>query len=64
MPNLPKKSIDEILREGTAIDAALRRAFEKAMRQHKQAGQPVVVWKDGRVTWIPPEEIPVFPETD
>jgi hypothetical protein len=64
MPDLPKKSIDEIFREGTAIDAALRRAFEKAMRQHKQAGQPVVVWKDGRVTWIAPEEIPVFPERD
>jgi hypothetical protein len=64
MADLPRKSIDEILRDGTAIDAALQKAFENAMRRHKQAGHPLVVWKDGQIAWIPPEEIPALPEED
>jgi len=38
---------------------ALREAVREALLRHKQAGNPVVVWRDGRVVWIPPEDIPV-----
>lgn len=37
---------------------ALREAVREALLRHKQAGNPVAVWRDGRVVWIPPEDIP------
>lgn len=27
--------------------------------RHKLLGQPVVVWRDGKVVWLQPDEIPV-----
>ncbi len=30
----------------------------EALQKHKWAGQPVVVWRDGREIWIPAPEIP------
>lgn len=38
------------------VDAA-GRAVEEAIRGHKRAGNPIAVWKDGRVVLVPPEEI-------
>ena len=54
-----KKSIDEIFEEGIPIDEALKQAVKKALLIHKQAGNPVVVWQDGKMVWLKPEEIPV-----
>ena len=32
---------------------------------HKRAGNPLAVWREGRVEWIKPEDIPEdFPERD
>jgi hypothetical protein len=53
------KSITEIFEEGTAIDEALARAVRQALRFHKKLGNPIAVWEDGRVVWIPPEQIQV-----
>jgi hypothetical protein len=33
------------------------RAIEEAVRDHKRAGNPIAVWRDGRVVLVPPEEI-------
>ena len=44
------------------IARALRLAVREALRNHKLAGNPVAVWRNGRVEWIPPEEIPDPPE--
>lgn len=38
---------------------ALREAVLDALASHKLAGNPVAIWRDGRVEWIPPEDIPV-----
>ena len=46
-----------VLREGTAVDEALRQAWRDAVVLHKKLGQPMVVWKDGQVVWIPAEEL-------
>lgn len=43
------------------IQEALRQAVREALRDHKRAGRSVAVWRDGRVAWIPPEEIPDWP---
>ena len=43
---------------------ALQRAVRRALRQHKLAGNPVAIWRDGQVVWIPPEDIPVSDQDD
>jgi hypothetical protein len=54
-----KKTINDIFAEGTLIDSALKMAGEKALLQHKKLGNPVALWHEGKVVWIPPEEIPL-----
>jgi hypothetical protein len=58
MIDQPRKTVRELFREGTAIDAALRRAVQDALRRHKRLGNSVVVWRDGKVVRLRPEEIP------
>jgi hypothetical protein len=52
-----EKTIEELFDEGTPIDEALRRAVREALLRHKKLGNPIAVWEDSRVVWIPPEEI-------
>jgi hypothetical protein len=42
---------------------AMRLAVRRALIQHKRDGDPVVVWEDGRVRWIPADEI-VIPDIE
>ena len=37
----------------------LKKAVQEALVRHKQAGNPIVVWRDGKIVWIKPEEIAV-----
>ncbi len=57
-----KLTIDEIFADGTLIDQALKKAGQQAILRHKQAGNPIATWRDGKVVWIPPEEIVVDEE--
>jgi hypothetical protein len=41
------------------IQAAVSEGVRKALLDHKRAGNPVAVWRDGQVVWIAPEDIPV-----
>ena len=36
---------------------AIDRAVRAALARHKALGQSVVVWRDGRIVWLTPEEI-------
>lgn len=45
--------------DGREIDTALAKAVRAALLEHKRAGNPIAVWQDGRVVWIPPQEIDV-----
>ena len=54
--------IEHAFAEGTPIDRALEAAVQEALRQHKQAGNPVVEWRDGAMRWIQPEDIEVSDE--
>ena len=51
-----RRDIAKIFREGTLIDKALERAAHEAMLAHKRAGVPLVVWKDGKVAHVDPDE--------
>ena len=56
----PKRtSIMQVFRDGVLIDEARRRAARKARDLHKRLGHPLIVWQNGRVVAIPPEEIVV-----
>ena len=37
---------------------ALRAAVQEALQCHKRDGHPVAVWRNARVEWIQPEDIP------
>lgn len=40
------------------VDSAIRRAARNALAEHKRSGNPIAVWKDGKVVEVPAEEIP------
>lgn len=44
------------------IEKVLQRAVNHALLIHKRLGNPIAVWKDGKVVIIPPEEIEILPE--
>lgn len=54
----PIERVEDIPR----ILAAMRQAVREAMLRHKRDGLPVAVWRNGRVEWIQPEDIPLEPE--
>lgn len=58
----PRPDLIQVFREGTEIDLAMQRAGREAIRRHKRGGVPLVVWQDGRVVHIPPEELPDLPD--
>ena len=40
------------------IERALRAAVRDALQRHKRDGDPVAVWREGRVVWLTPDQIP------
>jgi hypothetical protein len=49
----------ERLRDVTLIEQALAQAVREALHRHKQAGNPVAVWRNGRTVWIGPDDIQI-----
>ena len=43
------------------IQNALAAAVRDALLRHKRDGNPVAIWRDGKVVWIDPRDIPVGP---
>jgi hypothetical protein len=58
----PQIDLEQILSDKTRIETAVRRAVWEAIARHKRAGNPIAVWRDGKVVWLSPEEIPDSPE--
>lgn len=38
---------------------AMRQSVREALLRHKREGNPIAVWREGAVAWIPPEEIDI-----
>lgn len=51
--------ISETLADKEKITLALAQGVREALKKHKQAGNPVVIWRDGKMVWLKPEEIPL-----
>jgi len=52
-----KDKIEEAFANPEKITQALTQGVREALLKHKQAGNPVVVWRDGKMVWLKPEEI-------
>jgi hypothetical protein len=57
--NTQPDRITELFEDGTAIHRAVRQAGLDALARHRREGRPAVVWQDGKVVWLPPDQIPV-----
>lgn len=55
----PAERVDDL----PAIQDAMDRAVRRALQRHKQAGNPVAIWRDGAVVRVLPEELPAVDET-
>lgn len=44
------------------IEMAVHRAVRETITRHKRAGNPIAVWREGKVLWLSPEEIPDAPD--
>jgi hypothetical protein len=51
--------IEETLADREKITEAMATGVREALKKHKQAGNSVVVWRDGKMVWLRPEEIQV-----
>ncbi len=52
-------NIPKILQNQDQVVQAIQIGIKHALLKHKQAGNPVCEWKNGKVVWISPENIPV-----
>jgi hypothetical protein len=57
MSRRPSRDIENILRDGTAIDRAIVAAHRRVILRHRQLGVPLVIWRDGQVVEVPPESV-------
>ena len=51
--------IAEALADPDRITEALAKGVREALIKHKQAGNPIVIWRDGKIVTVKPEEITV-----
>lgn len=63
MTGRASRDIESIIRDGTAIDRAIVRARRRVIRQHRQQGIPLAIWRDGRVITVPADSVEL-PEDD
>lgn len=52
-----RDKIEEALADRERLTEALAAGVREALKKHKQAGNPVVIWRDGKMVWLKPEEI-------
>lgn len=57
MKRTDPRNLTEIIRDGRAIDRAVRKATRAAVLLHKKLGFPIAIWREGRTVWVKPEDI-------
>jgi hypothetical protein len=53
----PRPNLDEAVKNGAAIDQAVRDAARAALLRHQKLGLPIAIYRDGKVVIVPPEKI-------
>lgn len=54
-----RRDPNELMKDDAGVTAAIAKGVREAIRRHKLLGQSIVVWKDGKVVWIQPEDIEI-----
>lgn len=52
-------ALEALFEDDARLDYLAKEAVRDALRQHKRLGQSVVIWQDGKVVTVAPEDIPV-----
>ena len=53
-----KKDVNRILVEdGHVINEALKQGVRDAMLRHKEAGLTVLIYREGKIEWVRPEDL-------
>ncbi len=52
-----KLTVTERMRDTAGMLKAMGEAVRATVREHKLLGHPIVIWRDGKVVVVPPEEI-------
>ncbi|MBI3407416.1 MAG: hypothetical protein HY040_03545 [Planctomycetes bacterium] len=64
MDQINGQRIADAFDDDQEMERAMGEAVRSAVRTHKLLGQPIVIWRDGKVVWVPPEEIEVDERSD
>ena len=48
---------------GEKAEEALKKAVARVVEEHRKSGEPLAVWRDGRVVHVPADQLPA-PEED
>ena len=57
MENNQEDNIEKVLYDTDRLTKILQAGIKDALLKHKQANNPICEWRNGKVVWIPPEEI-------
>jgi hypothetical protein len=51
-----RAAADDVDAEEQRVDDAMRAVFDDVVREHQASGQPLVIWRDGRVVLVPADQ--------
>jgi hypothetical protein len=51
------EAIAKRFNEDDQVDRLIREAVRNAIRKHFSAGEPVVVWRNGKAVWVDEKEM-------
>lgn len=57
MTSQPGRSVAERFADRAAVGAAIAKGVREAILSHARSGNPIAVWRDGRVVWLEPAEV-------
>lgn len=60
--NKNDERISIILNDTAKVTMIIQEGIKTALLKHKQVGNPICEWRDNKVVWISPENIPVEPK--
>ena len=52
------ETLEAVFSDDARIDSLAKEAVRDALREHKRKGQSVVIWQEGKVVTLAPEDIP------
>lgn len=54
-----KKTEQKLPKMAILAEQAFKEAVAEVIEEHRRKGFPIVIWRDGKIVHIPPDELPV-----